>query len=157
MLHDSQGFHGPLAYTFSHAAEDVSATSAHALRVAGRFLRTQVGKAERHYSRAAQRDELANLSEALKRDIGLDTMPCRNGDTLPPAMNGRFHLGPHHADVPLVWHSQSETTAKDLRALAIEEVANPLCKPRRSSGGYSAASVATVTVCCAVIGLVWLF
>ncbi len=154
---DRQVFYGPFPNTISHAAEDVSATSAHALGVAARFLRTQVDKVRRHHRRATRRDELANLSEVLKRDIGLEDTPRRNVDTLPPAMNGRFHLGPHHSVIPLVWHTQSGTTTNDLRAMAIDEAANPLRKLRRSSGIYSAASVATVMACIAVIGLVWLF
>ncbi len=55
-------------------------------------LRTLADMAERHHRRAAQREEFAHLTDALKRDIGLADTPRRTGDTLPPAMNGRFQL-----------------------------------------------------------------
>ncbi len=56
-------------------------------------LRALADMAEHHHRQTVQRDELAHLTDALKRDIGLADAPCRTGDTLPPAMNGRFHLG----------------------------------------------------------------
>ena len=56
-------------------------------------LRTLADMAERHHRRAARRDELAQLTDALKRDIGLPTPPPATRGGLPPAMNGRFQLG----------------------------------------------------------------
>ena len=56
-------------------------------------LRAVAAMAARHHRRAARRDEFAQLTEALKRDIGLEDTPRRTSGSLPPAMNGRFHLG----------------------------------------------------------------
>ncbi len=77
------------------AFETVSNTPmapAHASGVVACCLRTLADMAERHHRRAAQRDEFAQLTDALRRDIGLEDTPRRTGDTLPPAMNGRFQL-----------------------------------------------------------------
>ncbi len=72
---------------------NVSMAPAHSSGVLAGCLRALADMAERHHRRAAQRHELAHLSDALKRDIGLAAAPRRSGHTLPPAMNGRFQLG----------------------------------------------------------------
>lgn len=56
-------------------------------------LRALADRAERHRRQTAQRREFAHLTDWLKRDIGLAETPRRAHGTLPPAMNGRFHLG----------------------------------------------------------------
>ncbi len=70
-----------------------AAASAQSSGVVACCLRGLADMAERRHRQAAQRDEFAHLTDALKRDIGLAHTPHRTGDTLPPAMNGRFQLG----------------------------------------------------------------
>ena len=72
---------------------NVSMAPARSSGVIAGCLRALADRAERRHRRAAQRDEFAQLTDALKRDIGLKDTPRRSGDTLPPAMNGRFQLG----------------------------------------------------------------
>ncbi len=77
------------------AYETVSNTSmvtAQSSGVVAWCLRTLADRAERHHRQTAQRSEFAQLTDALKRDIGLAVTPRRTGDSLPPAMNGRFQL-----------------------------------------------------------------
>ncbi len=69
----------------------------------------------------------------------------------------RTNFGRHYSVPPLVYHAQTKTVAKDIRSMAIEEAANPLRKPYRSSDPDPAASVAIVVACSAVIGLAWIF
>ena len=78
-----------MAYEIVSNAPTVTAQSS---GVVACCLRTLADMAERHHRQTAQRKEFAHLTDALKRDIGLEDTPRRSRDSLPPAMNGRFHL-----------------------------------------------------------------